>query len=282
MDTIRTQIATGIDFWRPLASASPWLLPSSLLPVAAGRPPGQAAPGRGRLVDYPRTCQHPGCGRPSQVRGWCLKHLGRGFQPLGLRVALLRAHPLPIVGQDPLPTLGAPGCSDLFAHRLCLRPADVGGQRPAHGMIGRGGHSALHETSSSSPGHAGWRSGSCLPAELGGNAEQFRIVELTGIGLPACSRPRSSCCPSSFAVSLMLEFLWRLAPSLESYPCPDDVACRFDQALFLSSTMYSKTWRRGGGGGPPVRRGEVVWAEQFARSPVVVLAGAFHPPGGGA
>ena len=53
----------------------------------------------------------------------------------------------------------------------------------------------------------------------GGNAEQFRIAELTGMRFTSLSG-RGFHVAHRLAVSLILEFFWRLAPIPRSYPTP--------------------------------------------------------------
>ena len=72
--------------------------------------------------------------------------------------------------------------------------------------------------------------------------------------------------PIVLGVSLMYwTFLWRLAPiPSDSYPYAQRMwpLRAFDQALFLSSTMYNKTWRAGESVGEDhvLDHGEVAWS----------------------
>ena len=100
---------------------------------------------------------------------------------------------------------------------------------------------------------------------FGGHAEGFRVVELTGMRFTSLLKAELFMLPIVFGVSLMYwTFLWRLAPiPSESYPYAQLMwpLKAFDQALYLSSTMYSKTWRAGEDvEGEIVPRGQAVWS----------------------
>jgi hypothetical protein len=100
---------------------------------------------------------------------------------------------------------------------------------------------------------------------FGGHAEGFRVVELTGMKFTSLLKAEVFMLPIVLGVSLMYwTFLWRLAPiPSESYPYAQMMwpLRAFDQALYLSSTMYSKMWREGEEvEGEIVRRGQAVWS----------------------
>lgn len=273
MDTIRTQIATGIDFWRAfgIGITLAITLISFYQLLLAARQARQRQGISAAPVDYPHTCQHQGCGRPSQVRGYCLKHLGRGDFSLWACVLLFCVPTLYsiVLAKTLFPTLVSTGLlltflliGFVYAPLMSVVSARL------DGMIGREvAIPYLHETIIFLTGYRGveiW----FVPfpgQNFGGNAEQFRIVELTGMKFTSLLKAEVFMLPIVFGVSLMYwSFLWRLAPiPSESYPYAQMMwpLQAFDQALFLSSTMYSKTWRAGEEvEGYQVRRGEVVWS----------------------
>lgn len=273
MDTIRTQIATGIDFWRAFGigvTLAVTIISFYQLLLAA-----RLARGRQRLggapPQYPRICQHEGCPRPSQVRGFCLKHLGRGDFSLWVCVLLFCVPTLYsiVLAKTLFPTLVSTGLLLTFVFiGFVYAPLMSIVSARLDGMIGREvAIPYLHETVIFLTGYRGveiW----FVPfpgQNFGGNAEQFRIVELTGMRFTSLLKAEVFMLPIVFAVSLMYwSFLWRLAPiPSESYPYAQLMwpLQAFDQALFLSSTMYSKTWRAGEEvEGERVRSGEVVWS----------------------
>ena len=100
---------------------------------------------------------------------------------------------------------------------------------------------------------------------FGGHAEGFRVVELTGMRFTSLLKAELFMLPIVFAVSLMYwSFLWRLGPiPSESYPYAQLMwpLRAFDQALFFSSTTYSRTWRAGETvDGNIVEHGHTVWS----------------------
>jgi len=100
----------------------------------------------------------------------------------------------------------------------------------------------------------------------GGNAEQFRIVELTGMKFTSLLKAELFMLPIVFFFSLMYwSFLWKLAPiPSESYPYAQLMwpLRAFNQALYLSSTMYSRMWKPG-----EEMEGHIVPERQVAWSP---------------
>ncbi|MBI2503530.1 MAG: hypothetical protein HYW07_09915 [Candidatus Latescibacteria bacterium] len=273
MDTIRTQIATGIDFWRAfgIGITLAVTLISFYQLMLATRQARQRQGMSAAPAVYPRTCQHPGCSRPSKVRGYCLEHLGRGDFSLWACALLFCVPTLYsiVLAKTLFPTLVSTGLLLTFVLiGFVYAPLMSVVSARLDGMIGREvAIPYLHETIIFLTGYRGveiW----FVPfpgQNFGGNAEQFRIVELTGMRFTSLLKAELFMLPIVFAVSLMYwSFLWRLAPiPSESYPYAQLMwpLQAFDQALFLSSTMYSKTWRAGEEvEGRPVGRGEVVWS----------------------
>ncbi len=273
MDTIRTQIATGIDFWRAfgIGITIAVTIISFYQLLLAARQARERLGAASAPVSYPATCQHSGCGRPSQARGYCLKHLGRGDFSLWACVLLFCVPTLYsiVLAKTLFPTLVSTGLLLTFVLiGFVYAPLMSVVSARLDGMIGREvSIPYLHETIIFLTGYRGveiW----FVPfpgQNFGGNAEQFRIVELTGMRFTSLLKAELFMLPIVFAVSLMYwSFLWRLAPiPSESYPYAQLMwpLQAFDQALFLSSTMYSKTWRAGEEvEGQQVQRGEVVWS----------------------
>ena len=100
---------------------------------------------------------------------------------------------------------------------------------------------------------------------FGGNAEQFRIVELTGMKFTSLLKAEIFMIPIVFFFSLMYwSFLWKLAPiPSESYPYAQRMwpLKAFGSAVALSSTMYSRTWHPGDEvGGIIIPEGQVAWS----------------------
>ena len=293
MDTISTQIATGIDFWRAFGigiTLAVTLISFYQLWATLGRRKDQIQQyfGDGGTT-YPATCRHDGCNQPSEVRGYCIRHLGRGDFHIWACIALFSLSAIyPIVLAKTLfPTLVGVGllvtfCLIAFVYAPIMSFVSA----RLDGLIGREvSIPYINEAIIFLTGYRGvdvW----FVPfptRNFGGHAEGFRVVELVGMRFTSLLKAELFMLPIVFGVSLMYwTFLWRLAPiPSESYPYAQRMwpLRAFDQALFLSSTMYSKTWRAGErleGRSPRPRRGRLE-PEQSAGRPLVVLAGARHP-----
>ncbi|MEE2659115.1 MAG: hypothetical protein VX733_11465 [Candidatus Latescibacterota bacterium] len=273
MDTINTQIVTSIDFWRSFSigiTLAVMLISFYQLFTSAG----QRTETRDRIAkepDYPRTCQHDGCNSPSEVRGYCLKHLGRGDFNLWVCVALFSVAAIyPIVLAKTLfPTLVTTGLILLFfGIAFVYAPIMSFVSARLDGLIGREvSIPYINEAIIFLTGYRGvdiW----FVPfptRNYGGHAEGFRVVELTGMRFTSLLKAELFMLPIIFAVSLMYwSFLWRLGPiPSESYPYAQLMwpLQAFNGALFYSSTMYSRTWRGGEvHEGESVPRGQVVWS----------------------
>jgi hypothetical protein len=262
MDTINTQIATGIDFWRAFGigiTLSVALISFYQLWATLGRQKEAiqqyfGGDGDGRK-QYPATCQHDGCHQPSEVRGYCLKHLGRGDFNIWVCIGLFSiAAVYPIVLAKALfPTLVGVGLLVTFSLiAFVYAPIMSFVSARLDGLVGREvSIPYVNEAIIFLTGYRGvdvW----FVPfptRNFGGHAEGFRVVELVGMRFTSLLKAELFMLPIVLGVSLMYwTFLWRLAPiPSESYPYAQRMwpLRAFDQALFLSSTMYSKTWRAG-------------------------------------
>ena len=280
MDTIRTQIATGIDFWRAfsigITLAVTVISFYQLFATARTKRAEVREQILGKREQYPATCQHEGCNIPSEVRGYCLKHLGRGDFNLWVCVALFGVAALyPIVLAKTLfPTLVTTGLLLVFFGIAFLyAPLMSFVSARLDGMIGKEvSIPYIHEAVIFLTGYRGvdiW----FVPfptRNYGGHAEGFRVVELTGMRFTSLLKAELLMLPIVFGVSLMYwSFLWRLGPiPSESYPYAQLMwpLKAFDQALFFSSTMYSRTWRQGEEvEGTRLERGEAVWSPSNLR-----------------
>ena len=279
MDTIRTQIATGVDFWRAFSIGI--TLAVTIISVyqvmATGRRRREDLDETG-LIDgaggkrYPATCQHTTCRHPSEVRGYCLKHLGRGDFNIWVCVLLFAVAGLyPIVLAKTLfPTLMTTGMLLLFfGIAFIYAPIMSFVSARLDGLIGREvSIPYINEAIIFLTGYRGvdiW----FVPfptRNYGGHAEGFRVVELTGMRFSSLLKAEIFMLPIVFAVSLMYwSFLWRMGPiPSDSYPYAQVMwpLKAFDQALFYSSTMYSQMWTEG-----EQVDGELVEADQAVWSP---------------
>lgn len=274
MDTIRTQIVIGIDFWRAFGIgttlAVTFISFYQLFTVSRKK----RAELRERLQlsgGVQQVCQHPDCNRPAEVRGYCLQHLGRGDFNIWICAALFcaaAAYPI-ILAKTLFPALVSTGLLVIFVliafvyapvlSFVCAR---------LDGLIGK--EIEIPYIDQAIRYLTGFRGVEIwfvpFPAKnFGGHAEGFRVVELTGMKFTSLLKAEVFMLPIVIAVSLMYwTFLWKLAPiPSESYPYAQMMwpLKAFDQALFYSSTMYSKMWRAGETvDDEPVQRGEAVWS----------------------
>ncbi len=276
MDTIRTQIATGIDFWRAFSIGVTIAVTiiSFYQLFATGREKRlevraklEGAPGS----RYPSICQHEGCERPSRVRGLCLTHLGRGDFNLWACAALFcvaAIYPI-ILAKTLFPTLVSVGLLLTFVLiAFVYAPIMSFVSARLDGLIGQEvSIPHIHEAAILLTGYRGvdiW----FVPfptRNYGGHAEAFRVVELTGMRFTSLLKAELFMIPVVLGVSLMYwTFLWRLAPiPSASYPYAQMMwpLQAFDRALFFSSTMYSRNWRAGEEvEGQVLERGQAVWS----------------------
>jgi hypothetical protein len=275
MDTIRTQIVTGIDFWRAfsigITLAVTVISFYQLLSTARQRRLQMRSETLGDQSRYPDTCQHEGCNAPSEVRGYCLRHLGRGDFNLWVCVilfAVAAVYPI-VLAKTLFPTLVTTGLLVLFfGIAFIYAPIMSFVSARLDGLIGREVQIPyINEAIIFLTGYRGvdiW----FVPfptRNYGGHAEGFRVVELTGMRFTSLLKAELFMLPIVFVVSLMYwSFLWRLGPiPSESYPYAQLMwpLQAFDKALFFSSTMYSRMWREGEDlEGERLREGEAVWS----------------------
>ena len=258
MDTIRTQIVTGIDFWQAFGIGVNLAVTviSFYLLIVTGRRQRQEVRDRVRAggLESP-VCTHDGCNRPSQVRGFCLRHLGRGDFNLWLCIALFSIPTLYtiVMAKVLFPALVSIGLLAIFAFiGFVYAPIISLVSARLDGMVGKDVRIPyVHESVIFLTGFRGvdiW----LVPfpgQNFGGNAEQFRIVELTGMRFTSLLKAELLMLPIVFVVSLMYwSFLWRLGPiPSERYPYAQVMwpLKAFNTALYYSGTMYSKMWRPG-------------------------------------
>ncbi len=275
MDTIRTQIATGIDFWRAfsIGITIAVTIVSFYQLFSTGRE--KRAELREKLqlekADQPTVCQHSDCQHPAEVRGYCLKHLGRGDFNLWVCAALFcvaAIYPI-VLAKTLFPTLVSTGLLVIFVLiAFVYAPIMSFVSARLDGLVGK--EISIPYVDEAIRFMTGFRGVEIwfvpFPARnFGGHAEGFRVVELTGMKFTSLLKAELFMLPIVFGVSLMYwTFLWRLAPiPSESYPYAQLMwpLRAFDQALYLSSTMYSKMWRAGEElEGDIVPRGHAVWS----------------------
>ena len=276
MTTINTQIATSIDFWQAFSVGITLAVTviSFYNLLASGR--RERADARERIIgerkEYPRTCRHDGCNRPSEVRGYCLTHLGRGDFNIWLCLVLfgLAAFYPIVLAKTLFPTLVTTGLLlTFFCIAFVYAPIMSFVSARLDGMIGREvSIPYVNEAVIFLTGYRGvdvW----FVPfptRNYGGHAEGFRVVELTGMRFTSLLKAELFMLPIILVVSMMYwSMLWRLGPiPSERYPFAQLMwpLKAYQQALFFSSTMYSRSWRAGEilSDGTAISRGQVVWS----------------------
>ena len=259
MDTIRTGIATGIDFWRAfsIGITIAVTIVSFYQLFSTGRE--KRAELREKLqlekADQPTVCQHSDCHRPAEVRGYCLKHLGRGDFNLWICASLFcvaAIYPI-VLAKTLFPTLVSTGLLVLFVLiAFVYAPIMSFVSARLDGLVGR--EISIPYVEEAIRFMTGFRGVEIwfvpFPTRnFGGHAEGFRVVELVGMKFTSLLKAELFMLPIVLVVSMMYwTFLWRLAPiPSESYPYAQLMwpLRAFDQALYFSSTMYSKMWRAG-------------------------------------
>ncbi|MEW6755815.1 MAG: hypothetical protein AB1505_33280, partial [Candidatus Latescibacterota bacterium] len=273
MDAIQTQISASVDFWQAFAvgiTLSVTII-SVIQMVRSGRAVRREQSAEAARAHETGRCRHPECAHPAQVRGYCLRHLGRGDFNLWVCVALfflVAAYPI-IMAKTLFPMLVSSGLlvfmllmAFLYAPLMSFVSARL------DGLIG-GSVSIpyLHEAVVFLTGYRGveiW----FIPlvgANFGGNAGQFRVVELTGMRFTSLLKAELVMVPVILGVSLMYwSFLWKMAPiPSDAYPYAQKFwpLNAFNQAVAWSSTSYSRTWQGGEEvEGQPVGHNEAVWS----------------------
>ncbi len=275
MDTIRTQIATGIDFWRAFSIGITLAvtLISFYQLFTIGREKRAELQEKLKLqnTDQPSVCSHSDCQHPAEIKGYCLKHLGRGDFNLWVCASLFCVAAIyPIILAEMLfPTLVTTGLLVIFVLiAFVYAPILSFVSARLDGLVGK--EISIPYVDEAIRFMTGFRGVDIwfvpFPARnFGGHAEGFRVVELTGMKFTSLLKAELFMLPIVFAVSLMYwTFLWRMAPiPSESYPYAQLMwpLKAFDQALYLSSTMYSKMWRAGEElEGEVVPGGHAVWS----------------------
>ena len=275
MGTIQTTIATGIDFWRAFSIGITLAVTvvSFYQLFSTGRE--KQAEVREKLQlhgdDQSGMCKHSDCLRPAEVRGYCLKHLGRGDFNMWVCASLFcvaAIYPI-VLAKTLFPTLVSTGLLVIFVLiAFVYAPIMSFVSARLDGLVGR--NISIPYVDEAIRFMTGFRGVEIwfvpFPARnFGGHAEGFRVVELTGMKFTSLLKAELFMLPIVFGVSLMYwTFLWRLAPiPSESYPYAQIMwpLRAFDQALYLSSTMYNKMWRAGEElEGDIVPSGQVVWS----------------------
>ncbi|MEE3234526.1 MAG: hypothetical protein VX294_10195 [Candidatus Latescibacterota bacterium] len=277
MDTIRTQIATGIDFWKAFSIGISLAVTAvsfySLIAIAKEKREDSEEKERRREISplINHVCKHGDCKQAAQVRGFCLKHLGRGDFNLwicGALFAVAALYPI-FLAKLLFPTLMSTWLLIVFLIiAFVYAPIMSFVSARMDGLVGN--TITIPYVDEAIRFLTGFRGVEIwfvpFPARnFGGHAEGFRIVELTGMRFTSLLKAEVFMLPIVLGVSLMYwTFLWRLAPiPSESYPYAQLMwpLQAFDRALYLSSTMYSKMWNEGEEvDGKLVGSGEVIWS----------------------
>ena len=275
MGLIETSIVTGIDFWRAfsIGITIAVTIASFHQLFSAGRVKQAELREKLRLqqAGQPGMCKHSDCHRSAEVRGYCLKHLGRGDFNMWLCASLFcvaAIYPI-VLAKTLFPTLVSTGLLVIFVlMAFVYAPLMSFVSARLDGLIGR--NISLPYVDEAIRFMTGFRGVEIwlmpFPARnFGGHAEGFRVVELTGMRFTSLLKAELFMLPIVFGVSLMYwTFLWRLAPiPSESYPYAQIMwpLRAFDSALYYSSTMYNIMWRAGEElKGDVVPRGQAVWS----------------------
>jgi hypothetical protein len=273
MDAIQTQIALGVDFWQAFAVGVTLAvtLISAVQMVQAAKEHRRSQPSGREQAPEPGFCRHPDCRQPAQVRGYCLKHLARGDFSMWVCVFLFflfAIYPI-LMAKTLFPVLVSTGLLVFFLFlAFVYAPLMSFVSARLDGLIGQSIQIPyLHEAVVFLTGYRGveiW----FVPfpgQNFGGNAEQFRVVELTGMRFTSLLKAELFLIPIVLGASLMYwSFLWKMAPiPSDAYPYVQKFwpLQAFNQAVAWSSTSYSKTWRGGEeAGGYQVARNEAVWS----------------------
>ena len=275
MHTIQTTIVTGIDFWRAFSigiTIAVTIVSFHQL-FSTGRE--KQAEVREKLQlqggDQSGMCKHSDCLRPAEVRGYCLKHLGRGDFNMWVCASLFcvaAIYPI-VLAKSLFPTLVSTSLLVLFVLiAFVYAPIMSFVSARLDGLVGR--NISIPHVEDAIRLMTGFRGVEIwfvpFPTRnFGGHAEGFRIVELTGMKFTSLLKAELFMLPIVLGVSLMYwTFLWRLGPiPSESYPHAQIYwpLAAFDRALAYTSTMYPKMWRAGEElEGDIVPNGQVVWS----------------------
>ena len=282
-DAIQTGIVTGIDFWQPFSigiTLAVTFISIYMLWVTGSKNRIELRERlKGAKQVYDPVCQHHDCNKPSEVRGYCLKHLARGDFNLWGCVALFcvtAIYPI-ILAKTLFPTIVGTGLIvTFFLIAFVYAPLISFVSARLDGLIGR--NFTLPYINEAIIYLTGFRGVEIwfvpFPTRnYGGHAEGFRVVELTGMKFTSLLKAEVFMLPIIFGVSLMYwSFLWKLAPiPSDSYPYAQLMWPRqaFYQAMGYSATTYNMMWRAGERvedliGLPleedPVAHGQCVWS----------------------
>ncbi len=255
IDAIQTQIAASVDFWQPFAVGVTLAVTivSAVQMVQAAREHKRAQGVKKSLGTG--MCAHPDCNQQAVAHGFCLKHLGRGDFKLWICITLFflfAVYPI-VMAKTLFPVLVSTGLL-VFFFFLALFYAPIMSFVSARldGLIGQGINIPyIHEAVVFLTGYRGveiW----FVPfpgQNFGGNVEQFRVVELTGMKFTSLLKAELVMVPIVLAASLLYwSVLWKMAPiPSEAYPYAQKFwpLAAFNQAVAWSSTSYSKMWRAG-------------------------------------
>ena len=275
MSAVQTQIQAGVDFWQPFGMGVTLTITVISLwqVIRAGQQYKEDAEHAEKLGHDPRTCKHPDCQNPSQIRGYCVKHLNRGDFPLWVCIALFflgASYPI-IMAKTLFPVLVSTGML-LFILLIAFVYAPLMSFVSARldGLIGRNIQIPhMHQATVFLTGFRGveiW----FIPlagADFGGNAETFRIIELTGMRFTSLLKAELVMVPVVLGASLLYwGFLWKLAPiPSDAYPYVQTFwpPRAFSEAVQYSATQYSLMYRAGDDDAEDdriVQPGEVVWS----------------------
>jgi hypothetical protein len=273
IDAIQTQIAGSVDFWQAFAMGVTLavFVISLIQMVQAGRRVKVEREAEVRDSPDAGICKHPECNRPSQVRGYCLRHLGRGDFNMWACLAiffLFAAYPI-LLAKTLFPVLVSTGLLVFFlVLAFVYAPLMSFVSARLDGLIGQNIKIPyLHQAAIFLTGYRGveiWFVP--FPGEdFGGNAEQFRIVELTGMRFTSLLKAELVMIPIVLGASLMYwSFLWKMAPiPSEAYPYAQKFwpLAAFNQAVAWSSTSYSTSWRAGEEvDGQELEHNQVAWS----------------------
>jgi hypothetical protein len=257
MDAVQTQITAGVDFWSPFAMGVTLALAliSFVQVFRSGKERAQDKDHEEKHGQDHDTCRHRDCQSQSQVRGYCLKHLNRGDFPLWICVTLFfvgAAYPI-ILAKTLFPVLITTGMLLLIMiMAFVYAPLMSFVSARLDGLVGRNiAIPHLHEATVFLTGYRGveiW----FVPlagSDFGGNAEIFRVIELTGMNFRSLLKAELIMVPIVLGASLLYwSFLWRLAPiPSDAYPYVQTFwpAQAFASAVKYSATQYSLTYRAG-------------------------------------
>ena len=273
MGAVQTQITAGVDFWQPFGLGVIFATTViSMVQVVRGTRDHREDQSHAKTHGHdPDVCLHPECNEPARIRGYCMKHLNRGDFPVWICLTLFfiaSAYPI-VLAKTLFPSLITTTIlvviiliAFVYAPIMSFVSARL------DGLIGQNVQIPhLHEAIVFLTGYRGveiW----FVPlagADFGGNAETFRIIELTGMRFTSLLKAELVMVPIVLGASLMYwSFLWKLAPiPSDAYPYVQTFwpARAFQEAVRFSATQYSLTYQAGEEvEGQVLPAGEVVWS----------------------